>query len=545
MRTSGEANLNRRIKAARVRSGEAEGDNLRCRCVALFAGAVLLASSIASGAGPGEEGGTTLRGLAIQAGRMLGAASGCPNIARARVDGIAAKIIGLIKPPAAGGDESAAAILDLLAKSEAEGARSLAAKEIDCAAAERQLADLESISTPAPQGEPSARGPSQPAVFAGQAVAAAVRGVTNNEIRFGAAVPLSGPNKNYGQEIRVGIETVFHAVNDAGGVHGRMLRLSLADDGYEPARTVEAVKHLYEHDQIFGFFGNFGTATAAVSLPFALEHRMLFFAGYTGAPVLRRDPPDRYVFNYRPSYAEETEAAVHYLVKLRRIRPEQIAVFAQQDGFGESGFEGVAKAMRTLRGSEGFILRLGYQRNSIDVEPAVAQLRANKTPIKAVVMVATYRAAAQFIEKTRDGYPGLLYTNPSVVGANSLRDELMLLGPKYAAGIVVTQAVPDVAGYSSLVLEYKSALAKYFGGEAADATSLEYYVAAKLLVEALNRAGRQPDTEKVVTELESIHGLDLGLGVPISFGKSEHQGLHKVWGTQLNESGKYEPIDLQ
>ncbi len=518
---------------------------MRCWCVALFAGAVLLASSLTSGAGPGEERGTTLRGFAIQAGRMLGAAFSCPSITPARADGIAAKIAGLIKSSAAGAGESAGAILDLLAKSEAEGARSVAAKEIGCAAAERQLADLENISALAAQSEPSARGPAQPALFASQAAAAAVRGVTSNEIRFGAAVPLSGPNKDYGQQTRIGIETLFRSVNGAGGVHGRMLRLAVADDGYEPARTANAVKQLYEDDQVFGFFGNFGTATAAVSLPFALEHRMLFFAGYSGAPILRRDPPDRYVFNYRPSYAEETEAAVNYLVKIRRIRPEQIAVFAQEDGFGDSGFEGAMKAMRGLRGSEVFILRLGYQRNSIDVEAAVAQLKANKTPIKAIVMVATYRAAAQFIEKTRDGYPGLIYTNPSVVGANSLRDELMLLGPKYTAGVVVTQAVPDVDGYSSLVLEYKSALAKYFGAEAPDATSLEYYVAAKLLVEALTRAGPQLDTERVVAERENMHGLDIGLGVPIGFGKSEHQGLHKVWGTQLNESGKYEPIDLQ
>jgi len=475
---------------------------------------------------------------------MLGAASACPSIAPARVDGIATKIASAIKSSAPGGDESAA-MLDQLAKSETEGSRSVTAKQIDCAAAERQLADLENISAPATQSAPFARGSSQPVAFAGQAAGAAVRGVTSSEIWFGASVPLSGPNKDYGMQIRIGIETVFQAVNDAGGVNGRMLRFIAVDDGYEPERTAEAVKQLYEKDQVFGFFGNFGTATASVSLPFALDRRILFFAGYTGAPVLRRDPPDRYVFNYRPSYAEETEAAVHYLVKLRHIKPEQIAVFAQQDGFGDSGFEGVAKAMRALRGNEGFILRLAYQRNSIDVDTAVSQLKAHKTPIKAIVMVATYRAAAKFIEKTRDAYPGLIYTNPSVVGAHSLRDELMLLGPKYAAGIVVTQAVPAVDGYSSLVLEYKSALAKYFGGEAPDATSLEYYVAAKVLVEALRRAGPQPDTEKVVAELENMHGLDVGLGTPIGFGKSEHQGLHKVWGTELNESGKYEPIDLQ
>src|SRR5262249_49619674 len=158
--------------------------------------------------------------------------------------------------------------------------------------------------------------------------------------------------------------------------------------------------------------------------------KMLFFGAFTGAGLLRRDPPDRYVFNYRASYAEETDAVVRYLVKVRRLRPGQIAVFAQQDSYGDSGFAGVAKAMRALRGgNEAAILRLDYKRNTVDVDDAIARLRTHKIPIKAVVMVATYRAAAKFIEKTRDRYPDMIYTNVSFVGSTALAEELKLLGP--------------------------------------------------------------------------------------------------------------------
>ncbi len=160
-------------------------------------------------------------------------------------------------------------------------------------------------------------------------------------------------------------------------------------------------------------------------------------------------------------------------------------------------------------------------------------------------MVATYRAAAKFIEKTRDAIPGLIYTNPSAVGGFSLRDELMLLGPRFTDGVIVTQVVPAVEGYSSLILEYKAALAKYFGGEAPDYVSLEYYIAGRILVEALKRAGPQLDTEKLVDALESMRDYDMGLGTAITFNRSEHQGSHKVWGTQLNASGKFEPFELQ
>src|SRR5262250_2784691 len=345
--------------------------------------------------------------------------------------------------------------------------------------------------------------------------------------------------------MKLGIQTAFNLINDSGGMHGRQVKLVPADDGYEPTRTAETMKELYEKEQVFGFIGNVGTPTAVVGLPYALERKMLFFGAFTGAGLLRRDPPDRYVFNYRASYAEETEAPVNYLVKVRRLRPEQIAVFAQQDGYGDSGYAGVVKAVRALNGDPDKILRLNYTRNTVDVDPAVKALRAYKTPIKAIIMVPTYRAAARFIEKTHDLYPGLIYTNVSFVGSTALAEELKLLGPKYADGVIVTQVVPAIDGYSSFVLDYKTALALEFPGEAADYVSLEGYVAGSLLVEGLRRTGPQVDTEKLVDALESLRNYDAGLGTPLTFGRTEHQASHKIWGTQLNAEGRYQPFDMR
>jgi len=405
----------------------------------------------------------------------------------------------------------------------------------------------------APTAAPPANSaPAHPANVGGATEpAATVRGVTDTEIRFGISAPFSGSAKELGQNMKLGIEAAFNAANANGGVHGRKLRLIAADDGYEPARTAGTMKQLYETNQVFGLIGNVGTPTAVVSLPYALDRKMLFFGAFTGAGLLRSDPPDRYVFNYRASYAEETAAVVNYLVKVKRLAPEQIAVFAQQDAYGDAGFAGVEKAIRALRGSgDSPIVRLGYQRNTVDVEDAVAQLQQiqqqkNRLPIKAVIMVPTYRAAAKFIEKTRDLYPDMIYTSVSFVGSTALANELMLLGKKYATGVIVTQVVPALEGHSSLVLDYKSALAKYFPGEAPDYVSLEGYVDATVLIAALRQNGPQVDTEKLVAALENVHDLDIGLGTPVTFSRSEHQGVHKVWGTQLDADGRYQPIDLQ
>ena len=146
-----------------------------------------------------------------------------------------------------------------------------------------------------------------------------VRGITDREIRFGMSAPFSGSAKELGHEMKLGIEAAFDLTNEASGVYGRQLTLVAADDGYEPARTAEAMRELREKDEVFGIIGNVGTPTAMVSLPYALEHRMLFFGAFTGANLLRRDPPDRYVFNYRASYAEETDAVVRYPVSYTHL----------------------------------------------------------------------------------------------------------------------------------------------------------------------------------------------------------------------------------
>jgi ABC-type branched-subunit amino acid transport system substrate-binding protein len=504
-------------------------------------------------AGPREEKINIVRQLASRVGKVLGAASSCNDIARPRVRAVTDKMMEVIMASGAGREELAS-VLETFDEAVAEGERASANGQAVCASTERDLVDLERAAAvtqqppaPAPAAVPAATVAAPAIVSPNLGSAPAVRGVTDREIRLGISAPFSGPAKELGQQMKFGIEVAFKAANDAGGIHGRQLKLVAADDGYEPTRTVETIKQLAEKEQVFGFVGNVGTPTAAVAVPYALERRMLFFGAFTGASVIRHDPPDRYVFNYRASYAEETDAVVHYLVKVRRLKPEQIAVFAQQDSFGDSGFAGVTKAMRALRGGDGgTILRLNYKRNTVDVDDAVAELKKQvKPPIKAIVMVATYRAAAKFIEKTRDAFPGMIYTNVSFVGSTALASELMLLGQRYAEGVIVTQVVPAVEGYSSLVLEYKNALAKYSPGEAPDYVSLEGYVTASILIEALKRAGPQLDMEKLVETLESMRSLDLGLGTLVNFGRAEHQAIHKVWGTQINASGRYQSIDLQ
>jgi branched-chain amino acid transport system substrate-binding protein len=552
-----------------------QGAGLRKRMPTRWAIALcgVLLAGPAVAAAPGDNVGV-VRDLAGRVGPILGSALACQDIAQSRIQFVADKFRAVIRDVSTT-DAERDDISRTFDRYVTDGRSAITMGRLDCKGADRQLAELErSISGPslaaviapaaanaAPAPMTSIVPPPPPpvaqqtaAVTPAPAVAPSVplattpkvnvRGVTDSEIRFGIVAPFSGSARELGRQMKLGIDTAFNRINDAGGVNGRMLRLIAADDGYEPTRTLDAMKQLYEKDQVFGFIGNVGTPTAAVAVPYALERRTLFFGAFTGSNILRNDPPDRYVFNYRASYAEETDAVVHYLIKIRRLQPRQIAVFAQQDSYGDAGFAGVAKAFRALGVNDTAILRLNYKRNTVDVDEAVNQLKAQKLQVRAVVMVATYRAAAKFIEKTRDAFPGMVYSNVSFVGSTALADELMLLGPRFASGVIVTQVVPAVGGYSSAVLEYKNALAKYFPGEAADYVSLEGYIAASVLAQGLKQTGTLIDTERLIDNLEAMRNIDLGLGTALNFGRAEHQASHKIWGTAIDDNGKYAPLEL-
>lgn len=323
-----------------------------------------------------------------------------------------------------------------------------------------------------------------------------------------------------------------------------------ADDGYEPTRTPDHVKRMVEADGVVGFVGNFGTPTASAVLPWVLEHKLLFLGALTGSSVLRAVPPDRYVFNYRPSYAEETEAVVRYLVNVRGIKPREIVVFAQDDAFGEAGYAGVVKALRAIEGRVDYSpLKLNYKRNTIDVAEAVALLKARKLRTRAIVMAALYRPATEFIKAVRALNPQMIFTDVSAVGATAFADELKLAGRNLGDGVIVTQVVPAIAGHSKAVLDFKSSLAKYFPGEQPDYVSLESYLDAKILIEAVKRIiasqSTKIDGDQLADALEALGSFDMGLGTTMKLGPSEHQASHMVWGTQIDGSGGYITIELQ
>jgi branched-chain amino acid transport system substrate-binding protein len=356
-------------------------------------------------------------------------------------------------------------------------------------------------------------------------------GVTPNQITIGMSTALSGPSAFLGTSFRAGAEAYLGKVNEAGGVHGRKIKLVVYDDRYEPTNTVAQVKKLITDDQVFCLLGNVGTPTTLAIKPVLEEHRVLLFAPFTGAESLRR-PVSRYLFHYRASYNQEIEAFIKGMVDV--LGRKKIAVFHQDDGYGKAVLDGTKLALQA-RGLTPVVTSI-YTRNFENVIPAVDAIMRERPD--AVVMGGTYSACSKFIRtwKLKAALAGsdkdTVFMNVSFVGPDRLAAMLEVHGD----GVVVSQVVPPFSqggGNLPAVNEYLSALGKYGGGAAPGFGSLEGYLATKVFIEALQRTGKNPTRESFIDALESIRTLDIKAGNIISFSKDNHQGSQEVYMTVI------------
>ncbi|ORJ60543.1 ligand-binding receptor [Geothermobacter hydrogeniphilus] len=343
---------------------------------------------------------------------------------------------------------------------------------------------------------------------------------------------LSGPAGDLGREMRRGVLAGIARVNRAGGINGRRLRLIALDDGYEPARTAPNMHQLLEKDRVLAVIGNVGTPTAIASLPLIREQRTLFFAPFSGAGVLRRDPPERYVINLRASYAEEISAMVDALVDRGGLRPEQIAFFTQRDGYGDAGYVGGFAALKRhgLR-SEQQVLHVRYRRNTLAVENALADLLLAEHPPSAVIMVGAYAPCAKFIRLARRSGLDVLFLNVSFVGSAALARELGVDGD----GVVVTQVVPHPTQSNlPLVKAYRTDLRR-IDNLPFSFVSLEGYAALRTLLAGMEKVVGPLTRETLIDGLEQLGEFDLGIGMPLKIDARNHQAGHRVWPTRLKK----------
>ena len=353
---------------------------------------------------------------------------------------------------------------------------------------------------------------------------ALAQGVSADTILIGQSAALSGPALELGKEMKSGAEAYFDVINKSGGINGRKIKLVSIDDGYEPEKAAANTKKLINDDKVLALFGYVGTPTSNASLPIFTEAKVPFIGAFTGAQSLR-EPFNRYVFNVRGSYFDETEQIVGHLVQ-QGIK--KIAVFYQNDAYGKAGLAGVERAMKK-RMLE-IAVTATVERNTTDVSAAVATLSKSRTD--AVIMISAYKSCAAFIKSMKLAGALQQFWNVSFVGSKALSNELGEDG----RGVQISQVVPfPWSDVTPIVREYQKRIGDR---ELYSFTSLEGYIAAKVLVEGLKRAGKNPTRESLVDGLASMGKVDLG-GFTVNYTPTNHNGSSYVDLTIIARGGTF------
>jgi len=357
--------------------------------------------------------------------------------------------------------------------------------------------------------------------------ASSVPGVTASTIVIGQSAPLSGSNRELGEDIRDGVLAYFKKVNDQGGIFGRKIELATLDDANDTKRAAANTQKLIEELQVFALYGYASATLSGPALPLVEKFKVPFIGPFTGAAPMRKF--NKYVYNIRASYADELEKIVdHYsLFGIKRF-----AIVHYDDPIGNANFDVVVRALKQ-RGLAPVSVAAFKDRVHPDIAGGVSAVLKGNPDV--VIFTTLYKTTADFIRAARRAGSTAQMISNSFPGASPLATEL----GKDGVGVAISQVVPPVTKDSvPVVAEYQEAADKLLGKKDYSFTSLEAYIGAKVIVEAIRRAGARITRESFMQALDSMSNYDAG-GYFVGFSPTNHNGSSFVELTIIGKDGTF------
>lgn len=365
-------------------------------------------------------------------------------------------------------------------------------------------------------------------VLGAGAPARAEDGVTDKEVVVGAGLDLTGAVANWGVNIKAGMEAVFSRVNDAGGVHGRKIKLIAYDHVYQPPKAVANAKRLVERDKVFLMMGHLGTPTTKAIKDYLEEKKVPNVFPATLASLWTTS--GKWHVGDLGTYADQTGLIVDYLVKERKIR--KIASFYQDDEYGLDGHL-AGKARLKHQYDLTYAAEVDYKRADIDFSSQAAKLK--QSGAQAVIVQAVYREPPRLAEQCHaiGYYPLFIGPQPIVL------DKTIQLGGKHVEGLMGVEVYPLPTDPGAFLDLYRADMKKYFPRLALDTTNLYGYQKAALFVEAMQRAGRSLTRDSLLKAIESIKDWDPGWGLKYSYGGDARRGMSRAGRLVTVKDGKW------
>ena len=358
---------------------------------------------------------------------------------------------------------------------------------------------------------------------------AADEGLTPKLITLGCSIALTGPLGQAGIEQVAGMKAAFAEVNQAGGIHGREIRIDPKDDGYVAARTLQNVTQMVDSQSVFALISPLGTANTAAILPLIETRGIPTVGPVTGANSLR-SPDARHVFFLRPTYREETQRLVKQIVDMGLKR---IAVVYLDNPFGKEVLKDMSKALDDIKVERAGEYALAVDgKNGAELADKVAAERPG-----AVLLATTGTANTAFVQAFRTKAQGVPLAGLSVT---VLASEM----PKLAAssrGLALVQLFPDANSLKSVAVRKFQTTMKAVGADAAyihSGSALEGWLNAQIMIEGLKNAGKDLTRERLRAGLASIRSLSFG-DFSVGFGgKAPYIGSDAIYLAVYAENGR-------
>jgi ABC-type branched-subunit amino acid transport system substrate-binding protein len=350
-------------------------------------------------------------------------------------------------------------------------------------------------------------------------------GVSDTSILIGQTVALTGQIAGAVKEMNEGAQAYISSVNRSGGVHGRKIEVRTLDDKFDPALAASNAETLIRKDKVFALFQNRGTPHTEALLPILTASGVPLVAPSTGAALFHR-PVNRLLFNVRAKYQDEVVKAVEHFTT---VGVREIGLVHVDDSFGGDALAGFNGAMASRKLTPTGIVKFDRAKPDID---AAAKAAVSNSP-GALIIVGSATTTADLIKAIRaSGNQAQIMT----LSNNSSQAFVRSVGPA-GIGVIVSQVTPAPHLVSSgLGQEFK--LAAKESGATVSYAAMEGFVAAKVLVEGLRRAGRNLTRESFIRALESVRRIDLG-GLMVSYSETDHTGSEFVELTMISRDGRF------
>jgi len=352
-------------------------------------------------------------------------------------------------------------------------------------------------------------------------------GVTDKEVLVGAGLDLTGAVANWGVNIKAGMEAVFNRINEAGGVHGRKIKLIAYDHVYQPPKAVANAKRLVERDKVFIMMGHLGTPTTKAIKDYLEEKHVPNVFPATLASLWTNS--GKWHVADLATFADQTRLIVDYLVNERKFT--KIASFYQDDEYGLDGH--VAGRVRLRELGKEYAAEVDYKRADIDFSSQAAKLK--ESGAEAVILQAVYREPPRLAEQCHAiGY------NPVFIGVSAIvLDKTIELGGKHVEAMIGVEVYPDPNDPGPFLDQYRADMKKYFPSLALDTTNLYGYQKAALFVEALQRTGPKLTHDTLLQAITTIQDWDPGWGLKYSYGGDNRRGMSRSARMVVVKDGKW------